>query len=149
MYTIARRSNLHKFYNECAYFTAARYFRKVEQITNKIFEPTGLAPAYAYILLYLEDFPKSCITKIAEDLGYERTSVSRMLNFLQERGLVIFETSGRKKLFHLSSKSLEVLEIANDCLSQLKKLTDKELGDKKVEMTSLLTENYWKLNTHD
>lgn len=140
---------MHKFYNECAYFTAARYFRKVEQITNRIFEPTRLAPAYAYILLYLEDYPKSSITKIAEDLGYERTSVSRMLNFLQERRLVVFETSGRKKLFYLSSNSSEVLEIANDCLSQLKKLTDKELGNKKVEMTSLLTENYWKLNTHD
>lgn len=136
---------MHKFYDECAYFTAARYFRKVEKITNKIFEPTGLPPSYAYILLYLEDFPEGSVTKIADDLGYERTTMSRMLKVLLDKDLVEFKIVGRKKIVKLTSQSKDTLEIANECLYQLKLLTDEQLGQNKIHMTKMLTENYWRL----
>lgn len=140
---------MHKFYNECAYFTAARYFRNIEKLANKIFEPTELPPAYAYILMYLEDYFEGSVTEIADTLGYERTTVSRMVKSLFEQELVEFVIVGRKKIVRLSPKGKNKLKIINECLDQMKLATDEQLGKTKQPMTELLSENYKRLRSNN
>lgn len=136
---------MHQFYEKCAYFTAARYTRLIDKLATDVFKPTGMAPAYSYILLYLEDYSTASISDIANDLGYERTTVSRLIKKLSKKQLVKLQTQGRKTVVTLDTNSKTILEMANQCLAKLKKATDEILGDSKVDMTKLLTINYQKL----
>lgn len=136
---------MHQFYERCAYFTVARYMRTIDKITIEIFKPTNMAPAYSYIMFYLEDYKEASITDIALGLGYERTTVSRMINKLEQEHLVLLTNTGRKIMISVSDKGREFLVIANHCLDNLKKTTDEILGETKKEMTDLLTVNNQKL----
>ncbi|MGX7204054.1 MarR family winged helix-turn-helix transcriptional regulator [Enterococcus pingfangensis] len=136
---------MHQFYERCAYFTAARYMRAVDKLTIDIFKPTGMAPAYSYIMFYLEDYGEVSITDVAAGLGYERTTVSRLVNKLEKEQLVYFNYHGRKSMVLVSDKGKQFLISANQCLDELKKTTDDLLGETKKEMTDLLTINYQKL----
>ncbi|MFD1671529.1 MarR family winged helix-turn-helix transcriptional regulator [Agrilactobacillus yilanensis] len=136
---------VHHFDETCAYFTAARYLRSVEQLANKTFAPTGLNPAYAYIMMALEDEHPATIRQISERLGYERSTVSRMLKTLVAKKLIILNHDQRATKIDLTEQSADFLKIANRCLKDFATLTDTILTTTKKPMTALLTENNQKI----
>lgn len=135
----------HHFTATCAYFTAAHYMRAVEHLADQIYAPTGMKPAYAYIMMALEDQDGVSISDLARTLGYERTSLSRMVRQLEKNNLVTLTTAGRKNLVFLTKDSGDFLKIANACLEQFAHITDRLLGVTKPAMTKLLTQNTKKL----
>lgn len=137
----------HHFQRPCAYFTAARYMRSIESVADKTFAPTGMKTAYAYIMMTLEDQHPLTIMAIAQMLGYERSTVSRMVKLLSQKHLVNLATAGRATTVDLSATSTEFLKIANQCLTKFSQLTDDYLGSDKVKMTQLLTSNNEKLRS--
>ncbi|WP_412989939.1 MarR family transcriptional regulator [Pediococcus siamensis] len=138
----------HHFTRTCAYFTAARYMRSIELVADKIFSPTGMKPAYAYIMMTLEDTHPLTIKEIAQRLGYERSTVSRMVKTLSQKDLVILTASGRATTVDLGIASPEFLKVANECLEKFGHLTDQYLGTDKAKMTQLLTQNNEKLRSN-
>lgn len=135
----------HHFYQTCAYFTAARYMRSIERVADATFAPTGLKPAYSYIMMALEDTPTMTIMAISEQLGYERSTVSRLVKALAQRDLVQLATAGRATTVSLGPASTDFLKLANQCLTAFGEQTDAYLGADKAPMTALLTENNQKL----
>lgn len=136
---------MHQFYERCAYFTAARYMRTIDRIAIDIFKPTKFAPVYAYIMFYLEDYGDASITDIAIGLGYERTTISRLVSKLEAENLICINYSGRKAIISISETGKDFLLVANQCLDKLRLFTDSVLGETKKEMTDLLKINNQKL----
>ncbi|MFC6261738.1 MarR family winged helix-turn-helix transcriptional regulator [Levilactobacillus fujinensis] len=135
----------HHFTQTCAYFTAARYMRSIEQLADKIYAPTGMKPAYAYIMMTLEDSNPLTIQQLSRRLGYERSSISRMVKTLAAKQLVTLTPQGRATLISLSATSAAFLQSANDCLMVFGQTTTDLLGDQKAPMTKLLTSNNQKI----
>jgi len=135
----------HHFTETCAYFTAARYMRAMEQLTDKIFAPTGMKPAYSYIMMTLEDVHPQTIKELSTKLGYERSTISRLAKVLAQRNLVTLQAQGRATSIDLASVSQDFLIIANRCLDNLTTTTDDLMGTDKAPMTSLLTTNNQKI----
>lgn len=137
----------HHFYETCAYFTAARYMRTVEGLATQTFQPTGMKPAYSYIMLALEDRHPQTVTDLATTLGYDRSSIYRMVQRLEQRGLVHLYPVGKSATVDLLPDSAAFLKTANQCLSAWGQLTDAKLGPDKAAMTRLLTTNNAKLRS--
>lgn len=135
----------HHFVYTCAYFTAARYMRTVERLADRVFAPTGLKPAYSYIMMTLEDHHRLTLMAIAKTLGYERSTVSRMVRVLAAHELVALTSAGRETVVELAPASQAFLVTANRCLTQFGQLTDQYLDDTKAPMTALLERNNDKL----
>ncbi|WP_125584055.1 helix-turn-helix domain-containing protein [Levilactobacillus cerevisiae] len=135
----------HHFTQTCAYFTAARYMRAVEQLADQVYAPTGMKPAYAYIMMALEDTHPQTIMQLSTTLGYERSSISRMVKTLAAQQLVTLTAQGRATSIDLAPASAAFLKTANDCLIKFGQRTDDLLGTTKAPMTDLLTENNLKL----
>lgn len=135
----------HHFTHTCAYFTAARYMRTAERIADQVFMPTGMKPAYSYIMMTLEDRHPLSIMDIANELGYERSTVSRMVRVLEKRHLVKLFSQGRATEIDLVSDSAAFLKLANECLNRWGDLTDRTLGTDKPAMVDLLVKNNEKL----
>lgn len=137
----------HHFYETCAYFTAARYMRTAESLATQVFRPTGMKPAYAYIMLALEDHHPQTVTDLATTLGYDRSSIYRMIQRLAQRDLVQMTTIGKAATIDLLPASADFLRTANQCLTTWGNLTDTKLGPDKAAMTHLLTVNNAKLRS--
>lgn len=135
----------HQFYQTCAYFTAEKYTRAVEKLAGQVFMPTQLPPPYSYIMMFVEDHNPTTIMQITRNLGYDRSSVSRMTKKLVNLGFLSTTNKGRETQLMLTTKGISFLKIANNCLNNLKKLTDELLGTDKVKMTTLLNESEKKI----
>ncbi|KID43685.1 MarR family winged helix-turn-helix transcriptional regulator [Levilactobacillus brevis] len=135
----------HHFYETCAYFTAARYMRTVESLATQTFKPTGMKPAYAYIMLALEDHHPQTVTELATTLGYDRSSIYRMVQRLESQALLHMTTVGKSAMIDLLPASTTFLKTANQCLDTWGALTSEKLGPDKAMMTQLLTTNNEKL----
>lgn len=137
----------HHFYDTCAYFTAARYMRTVDGLVNQFFQPTGMKPAYSYIMMALEDEHPQTVTKTAAKLGYERSSIYRMAQKLEQKGLVTFYNDGKSATIDLLPASKDFLTIANQCLADWGQFTDDKLGTDKSELVKLLNISNTKLRS--
>lgn len=135
----------HHFYETCAYFTAARYMRTVEGLATQTFAPTGMKPAYVYIMLALEDQHPQTVTALATKLGYDRSSIYRMVQRLAKQDLVRLYPVGKSATIDLLPASAAFLTTANQCLETWGRFTSEKLGDDKAAMTRLLTTNNQKL----
>lgn len=136
----------HHFQQTCAYFTAAKYMRAAERLADQVFAPTGMKPAYSYIMLTLVDQHPTSITQLAETLGYERSSMSRMIKQLASKQLVFLTVQGRSTQIDLGAHSSPWLPIAEACLATWGEATDALLGEDKVPMVNLLVQNTERLN---
>ncbi|MDQ7937310.1 MarR family transcriptional regulator [Lactiplantibacillus sp. WILCCON 0030] len=125
--------------------------RSIEQVADAVYAPTGMKPAYAYIMMTIEDQHPLTIKTIATELGYERSTVSRMVKTLAQKKLVILATKGRATTVDLGPASDAFLTVANACLVKFGQVTDDYLGSDKAAMTKLLTKNNEKLrsSSHD
>ncbi|WP_225428254.1 MarR family winged helix-turn-helix transcriptional regulator [Levilactobacillus enshiensis] len=119
--------------------------RSIEQLADKIYAPTGMKPAYAYIMMTLEDTHPLTIQQLSHRLGYERSSISRMVKTLANKQLVTLTAQGRATQIALAPASVGFLQIANACLATFSQTTDNLLGDQKAPMTQLLTNNNQKI----
>lgn len=135
----------HHFQENCAYFTAAKYMRAVERHADIAFAPTGMKPAYSYIMLTLEDAHPQSITELATSLGYERSSISRMVKTLANQQLVELSTKGRTTQVDLGNQAAEWLPIAQACLVQWDRDANDLLGSDKQVMVDALVTNTRKL----
>jgi hypothetical protein len=135
----------HHFQQTCAYFTASRYMRAAERQADSIFAPTGLKPAYSYIMLTLFDQHPQSVTSLADELGYERSSISRMVKTLSGRNLVRLTSIGRTTQVDLGPDADSWLPTAEACLSHWGKTTDELFGNEKRVMVDALVANTRKL----
>ncbi|MFT8871905.1 MAG: MarR family transcriptional regulator [Sporolactobacillus sp.] len=121
-------SDNHPFYNTCPYFTAARYMREMEKIAQKIYAPTGMAPAYSYIMMALQDKNPQTINELSEKLGYDHSSISRMTKKLADKQLIQQTSSGRTTLLQLTSEGETFLNTINKCSNQTEQFTASVFG---------------------
>ncbi|KRK97663.1 hypothetical protein FD04_GL001699 [Secundilactobacillus odoratitofui DSM 19909 = JCM 15043] len=135
----------HHFQESCAYFTAAKYMRAVERHADAAFAPTGMKPAYSYIMLTLEDAHPQSITNLAEVLGYERSSISRMVKTLATKHLVTLTAQGRTTQVDLGAQATDWLPVANACLAEWDRVANERLGQGKQVMVDALVANTRKL----
>lgn len=135
----------HHFQEHCVYFTAAKYMRAVERHADIAFAPTGMKPAYSYIMLTLEDAHPQSVTELAKVLGYERSSISRMVKTLASKQLVKLTAKGRTTQVDLGPQAAAWLPIAEACLAEWGRTADKRLGPEKQVMVDALVANTKKL----
>ncbi|WP_353989485.1 MarR family transcriptional regulator [Pediococcus argentinicus] len=137
----------HTFYTECSYFTAAKYTREITRIANQDFKPTGMPAAYSYILLALEDYQDLSVAQLVDILGYERSSLMRILDKLVKKNLINIEQMNHKNIISLSDQSSATLKLANECLQQYSKHSEELLSQSvQSQLTHRLVQATSKLN---
>jgi DNA-binding MarR family transcriptional regulator len=125
---------------------ATIYVKHQEQFYDKMLEPSGLAITQFSLLVGLSIAQYPTITKMANEMIIDRTTLTRNLNVLQNRGLVKIKGSSNdkgKKDIVITTKGKELLAKAfplwekaqrtviqkfgnndyNDMLSELSKIT--------------------------
>lgn len=129
-------------FERCLYFNVNALARAVNRIWNEAFKELELSPAHAYLLRLVLASPGISHKAIATELRLEKSTVTRFVDSLQEKGLVMRSRQGvednREQRVFPSEKAKglqEALEATGDALY---KMMLSRLGD--TEMKTLVAQ---------
>ena len=99
-------SNEKEIFSNCLYYTTNTFSRKISRMADDAFAGTGLTSTYCFILMTVNEKPGANIGFIAETMQLAYSTVTRMVEKLESKGLVEKIVVGRYTEVHPSKKSL-------------------------------------------
>ena len=75
-------------FERCLYFNVNALARAVNRIWDQAFKEFGLSPAHAYLMRLVLAEPGVSQKAIAEELKLEKSTITRFVDSLQEKGLL-------------------------------------------------------------
>ena len=82
-------------YCGCLYYSANALSRVMTKIADEEFSITGLAPSYAFLLMSVNEKPGIQPKEISEHMQLTPSTVTRLIEKLEYKGLVERKTVGR------------------------------------------------------
>jgi len=123
-------------YNECMYFISAAFARKVERLAVTSWKEVNLSPSIAYLLMLVIEEPGCQPTYIGHHLHLKPSTVTRFVEKLEERKLIVRTTEGKLTNIYPTPKGKEMYPELKKCLQDFMSRYDKLI--EKNEATKLL-----------
>ena len=102
--------------------------RTIERYNQQV-EPAGISIQQFSLLRHLRAFAPIAVTDLAQAMRLDRSTLSRNLKLLEQRGLVTnVATSGRSKQFTLTPEGQTVLTQAEGYWNQAQRALEAQLG---------------------
>ncbi len=73
---------------KCLFFTSNRLANVLRRIVNDIYEETGIATPYIYLLIVVNQYPGITITELSEKLDIAPSTCTRFVNDLVKQGML-------------------------------------------------------------
>ena len=118
----------------CLYYTSNVLSRKLTKMAEEVFSPLGLAPTYAYLLMTVNDQPGIQPSQISKELELKPSTVTRLVDKMENRGFVERTSEGRATNVHPTDKSRQLNAKLQDAWQKLQKRCSEELGDRYTEV---------------
>ena len=101
-------------FSDCMCLSIRKASRNITQAYNDEFKGLGINITQFSVLAILAGIGKQTITKVAYQLGSERTTVTRAIAILEKKKLINIVLGGdkRERLIAISKKGTEILEYA-------------------------------------
>jgi DNA-binding MarR family transcriptional regulator len=106
-------------FERCLYFNLNALTRKVNKIWEQAFQEFGLSPAHAYLLRVVLANPGITQQGIATELKLEKSTITRFIGVLEQKGYLLRSKSGREQFVFptQAAKAIdEQLEAQGDAL---------------------------------
>lgn len=123
-------------FNDCILFNSKKLERKLTNIAEQEFEKIGLHHTYAYILTVIDRCGYTKVKVISVELCLDSSTVTRMVNKLENEGLVQRGSENSKVEISLTSKGQELIPAISEAWKSYHTRMDDLLG--RTQATSLL-----------
>lgn len=80
----------------CLFFTANALGRNISRLAEESFSPTGLSPSLAFIIMAANKNPGLTPSDLSEAMQLERSTVTRFVDTLENKGWLIRKADGRR-----------------------------------------------------
>ncbi|HTS43809.1 MAG TPA: MarR family transcriptional regulator [Puia sp.] len=104
-------------YNRCLYFASHALARKIEKLADKAWERVKLSPSHAYLLMLVIDDPGIQPTALVDQLLLAPSTVTRLIEKLEEKKLVQRKTEGKITKVYPSQKARAMRAVLGECLT--------------------------------
>jgi DNA-binding MarR family transcriptional regulator len=112
----------------CLYFTTNALARKVEKLAVESWKKIGLAPSHAYLLKLVIDEPGMQAGVLAEQLQLTPSTITRLIEKLEEKKLVTRVTEGKTTNVFPTQKAKEMKPQIKQCIEEFHEKYVKILG---------------------
>ena len=101
-------------FSDCMCLSIIKASRNITQAYNDEFKGLGINITQFSVLAILAGTGKQTITKVAHQLGSERTTVTRAIVILEKKKLIniVLGADKRERLIAISKKGIEILDLA-------------------------------------
>jgi MarR family transcriptional regulator, organic hydroperoxide resistance regulator len=110
------------------YFVSNALARKVEKMANEAWKKTGLSPSHAYLLMIVIDTPGVQPGTLSEELQLSPSTITRLIEKLEEKKLLIRTNEGKMTNVFPSAKAKEMKPLLKECVETFYKNYSSVLG---------------------
>lgn len=116
-------------FKQCLYFSSGALARKVEKLATECWSRVGLTPSLAYLLITVLEHPGIQPGKISNELQLTPSTISRLIEKLEDRKLLIRTTEGKITNVYPTPKGKELLPEMKLCLESFYQKYTEILGE--------------------
>lgn len=127
IFVLSMKTSESKFCN-CLYFTTNALARKVEKLATESWKKTGLAPSHAYLLKLVLEEPGMQAGQLAEQLQLTPSTITRLIEKLEEKKLVLRAAEGKLTNVFPTQKAKELKPQIKQCIEEFYEKYVKILG---------------------
>ena len=124
-------------YCRCLYFVSNALARKVEKIAAKSWKKVDLSPSHAYLLLLVIQEPGMQPSALSEQLDLTPSTITRLIEKLEEKKLVARNTEGKITMVNPTTKAKnlypKMLECLEDFTARYGAVIDREESERLVQ----------------
>lgn len=113
-------------YSGCMYFVSNSLARKMEKLAVNAWKPLDLSPSHAYLLMIAIENPGVQPTELSDELDLQPSTITRLIEKLEEKKLVLRITEGKQTSVYATPKA-------------------KNLHPKMKQCAAIFTENYFNI----
>ncbi len=103
-------------YRQCMYFASNALARKMEKLASENWAKVDLSPSHAYLLMIAIEEPGVQPGKLAGELQLKPSTVTRLLEKLEDKKLVVRITEGKNTNVYATPKGQELLPVLKRCV---------------------------------
>ncbi|MFF2481062.1 MarR family winged helix-turn-helix transcriptional regulator [Paenibacillus sp. NPDC058071] len=126
------------FTRTCLYFTTNRLSRAITRMADDAFAPTGLTPAYGYVVRLVIGKPGITQKELSDTLSIAPSTLTRFIDKLEVKKLVERKGHGKTVLVYPTDKGNELGPSILEASKRLKKNYEEVLGK---DVAAMLTSN--------
>ena len=115
-------------FNGCLYFSANALARKIEKLAIESWKKINLTPSHAYLLLMVLEEPGVQPGAIAAEMQLTPSTITRLIEKLEEKKLVIRTTEGKITNVYATPKGKELYPQMKNCLADFTSKYSEILG---------------------
>ncbi len=104
-------------YNNCLYFVANTLARKIERLAIECWKPVDLPPSHAYLLMMVLEEPGLHPGILAKHLQLTPSTITRLIEKLEEKKLVLRQFEGKKTCVFPSEGGKALFPLLRVCLT--------------------------------
>src|ERR1700712_1084376 len=105
-------------YGRCIYFSSNALARKTEKLATSIWKKVDLSPSHAYLLMIVIDEPGVQPGTLSQELQLTPSTITRLLEKLEDKKLVIRNTEGKTTSVYPTAKSREMKPQLRECVHE-------------------------------
>lgn len=124
-------------YSKCLYFTSNALARKVEKLAIESWKPVGLSPSHAYLLMLAIEEPGLPAGTIANHLQLTPSTVTRLVEKLEEKKLLVRVAEGKQSNVYPTTKAKDMLPLLKNCVQDFYKRYSEAIG--KTESSNIVS----------
>jgi MarR family transcriptional regulator, organic hydroperoxide resistance regulator len=98
------------------YFSSHAMARKIEKLANESWKKVELSPSHAYLLMLVIDEPGIQPTSITKQLQLTPSTITRLIEKLEEKKLVVRTTEGKATNVYATPKGKQLQPKLQACL---------------------------------
>lgn len=123
----------------CLFFTANSLARVISKLGEEAFAGVGMTPSYAFLLTLAVNTPGISQKELASQLHMAPSTVSRFVDTLVHKGLLIKEVDGRNTFIFPTDQGRELKPLIQKAWHNLHEHYSKILGREQGEFLTKLT----------
>jgi len=131
-------------YRDCIYFVSNSLARKVDKLAGDAWKKVNLAPSHAYLLMIVLDNPGVQPGSLSEELHLTPSTVTRLIEKLEDKKLVTRLTQGKTTEVYPTQKGKDLLPKLRSCVQEFNtaytEILGKEESDKLVKNMSKIAD---------
>lgn len=127
-------------YARCLYFTTAALARKVDKLATESWRKVALSPSHAYLLIGVLDEPGIQPSALAEHLQLQPSTITRLIEKLEEKKLVVRTTEGKITNVYPTPKARDLHPKLTECMQEFWARYSKIIGrEESAELVQTLS----------
>ncbi|HTR31264.1 MAG TPA: MarR family transcriptional regulator [Puia sp.] len=111
------------------YFAGGAFQREIEKLAVQCWRPSGLTPSQGILLLHVIDNPDAFPTIICADFRVNASSVTRLADQLEAKGLIQRITYHHLCYLEATEKALTLLAVLSKCENNFRAKCTEALGN--------------------